>query len=346
MPFLSGSLQWNCLPKHSMRLLLVGVLMLTIPLPSCSNRRLEERQKLADQIEHSIKTEMLNVWYPRSVDTLYGGFLSTFTHNWKPTGNQNKMIVTQARHTWSNSKAAMLYPDDPMFRKSAEHGFTFLRDVMWDKEFGGFYQLVDRSGKPIEDMKTAYGNAFAIFGLSAYIMATADTGAMNLVKKAFSWLEKNSHDPVHKGYYQHLERNGSVIARPDTIESESELGYKDQNSSIHLLEAFTELYQVWPDPLVKERLTEMLSLVRDTIVDDKGALVLFFQPNWTPVSFRDSTVEVILKHHRLDHVSFGHDVETAYLMIEASQILGLKKDSRTHTIAKKMIDHSLGQGMG
>jgi cellobiose epimerase len=196
----------------------------------------------------------------------------------------------------------------------------------------------------MEGMKTAYGNAFAIFALSAYIMATADTGAMNLVKKTFAWLEKYSHDPLHKGYYQHLERNGSVVPRPDSIESNSDLGYKDQNSSIHLLEAFTELYQVWPDPLVKERLAEMLSLVRDTIVNDKGALVLFFQPDWTPVSFRDSSVDIILKQHGLDHVSFGHDVETAYLMIEASQILGLEKDSRTHTIAKKMIDHSLDKG--
>jgi len=88
----------------------------------------------------------------------------------------------------------------------------------------------------------------------------------------------------------------------------------------------------------------MLSLVRDTIVDDKGSLVLFLQPDWTPVSFRDSSVDVIMKHHNLDHVSFGHDVETAYLMLEASHILGLTNDVRTHEIAKKMIDHSLDKG--
>ncbi len=102
-------------------------------------------------------------------------------------------------------------------------------------------------------------------------------------------------------------------------------GYKDQNSSIHLLEALTELYAVWPDPLVRERLDEMLRLIRDVITTPKGNLVLFLQPDWTPVSFRDSSEAVVLKHRYVDHVSFGHDVETAYLMLEASHALGLKE---------------------
>src|SRR5690606_3623715 len=181
---------------------------------------------------------------------------------------------------------------------------------MWDKTYGGFYQTVDRSGKVLPDenaQKTAYGNAFAIYGLAAYVMASGDTAALSLAQKAFMWLEEHSHDPVHKGYYQHLHRNGTPVVRDETVPVDSDLGYKDQNSSIHLLEAFTELYQVWPDSLVGERLREMLYLIRDTITTDKGYLTLFFQPDWTPVSFRDSTYEFIIQHKKLDHVSFGHD---------------------------------------
>ena len=70
-----------------------------------------ERLKLAAEMEKSIKTELLNKWYPRSVDTLYGGFLTTFTYDFQPTGPQDKMIVTQARHVWSNAIASGLYPD-------------------------------------------------------------------------------------------------------------------------------------------------------------------------------------------------------------------------------------------
>jgi mannobiose 2-epimerase len=298
-------------------------------------------------MDRSIKTELLNKWYPQSTDSLYGGFLSTYTYDFKPTGPQDKFIVTQARHIWTTAKAAQLYPGVAYYLNCSKHGYYFLRDVMWDKTYGGFYNLVDRKGNDKSNPKApkdAYGNAFAIYALSAYYKASGDTGSLSFVKKAFLWLENHSHDPAYKGYYQHLKRDGTPVIRDETIPSNSDMGYKDQNSSIHLLEAFTELYGVWPDELVRQRLQEMLYLIRDKITTKKGYLTLFFKPDWTPVSFRDSSESSILKHKNLDHVSFGHDVETAFLMLEASHALGLKNDAETMTIGKKMVDHALRNG--
>jgi mannobiose 2-epimerase len=306
-----------------------------------------ERLQLANAMEKSITTELLNKWYPQCVDSQYGGFISTYTFDFKPTGPQDKFIVTQARHTWTTAKASEAYPNVAYYIKSTAHGFHFLRDVMWDKTYGGFYNLVDRQGRVKSNAKApkeAYGNAFAIYALAAYYKASKDTGALNLAKNAFLWLEKGSHDPVYKGYYQHLNREGTPVQRGKTTPSTSDLGYKDQNSSIHLLEAFTELYEVWPDPLVRERLEEMLYLVRDKITTPKGNLTLFFTPDWKPISFRDSSEAVIRKHKHLDHVSFGHDVETAYLMLEASHALGIKNDTTTLAVGKRMVDHALQNG--
>jgi len=305
---------------------------------------LEERKRIANEIERSIQTELLNKWYPQCIDSMYGGFITTFTFDFKPSGAQDKFIVTQSRHTWSTAKAAELYPTVPYYLQGSQHGFQFLRDVMWDETYGGFYSLVDRKGAVKSDRKEAYGNSFGIFALSAYYHASKDTAALNLVKKAFLWMEKHSHDPKYKGYFQHLNRDGSPIKRDAAVPSTSDLGYKDQNSSIHLLEALTELYGIWPDKQVKERLQEMLYLIRDKITTQKGYLTLFFKPDWTPVSFKDSSRESILQHRTLDHVSFGHDVETAFLMLEASHALGLKNDSKTMTVAKRMVDHALRNG--
>jgi mannobiose 2-epimerase len=306
-----------------------------------------ERLQIAAEMEKSIKTELLNKWYPQSVDSTYGGFLSTYTYDFKPTGPQDKFIVTQARHTWTTAKATQAYPDNKYFLDCSRHGYHFLRDVMWDKSYGGFYNLVDRQGNVKSNAKAqkeAYGNAFAIYALSAYYKASKDIGALTLAKDAFLWLEKHSHDPVAKGYFQHLERDGTPVIRDQLIPSDSDIGYKDQNSSIHLLEAFTELYTVWPDALVRQRLQEMLYLIRDRLTTKKGYLTLFFKRDWTPVSFRDSSEASILKHKNLDHVSFGHDVETAYLMLEASHALGLKNDAETMTVGKRMVDHALTNG--
>jgi cellobiose epimerase len=308
---------------------------------------INERRQIAIAMEQSLKHDLLDIYYPRSLDTVYGGFLSTFTYDFKPTGSQEKMIVTQSRHTWTNSKAALRYPEKSYYRRDATAGFHFLADVMWDKQYGGFYTLVSRKGEiPSGDPanKDAYGNAFAIYALAAYYQLTRDTSALALAKKTFYWLESHSHDPLYKGYFQHMKRDGEPIRRAMNTPVTAETGYKDQNSSIHLLEALTELYEVWKDPLVRERLQEMLFLIRDTIITSRGNLTLFFKWDWTPVSIKDSSRDYILHHHNLDYVSFGHDVETAYLMLESSKALGFKNDSITLMTGKKLVDHALKNG--
>lgn len=312
---------------------------------ACNSPEKSEKEILADQMEKHLKTEVLDKWYPQSIDTADGGFLSDFSYDFKPGEKQDKMIVTQARHTWTNAKAAIRYPEISYFKDGAKHGFEFLRNRLWDKEKGGFYWLVDKQGNVKDDStKTAYGNAFGIFGLAAYYEQSGDPEGLELAKKAFYWLDSNAHDPKYEGYFQHLERSGKPQIRPLETPTTSNFGYKDQNSSIHILEAFTELYQVWPDPVLRARLEEMLLLIRDQIVTEKGYLTLFLYPDWSPVTFADSSEAAIEAHHLLDHVSFGHDVETAFLMLEASHVLGLKNDSITHRIAKKMVDHALDKG--
>ena len=310
---------------------------------SISFAQITNKDSIEQQMKYAAKEELIDKYYPRDIDTLYGGYLSTFSFDFQPVGNQDKMIVTQARHTWSTAKAAMFYKDTSYVSMS-RHGFYFLRDKMWDKEYGGFYNLVTRQGEPKTLIKQAYGNGFGIYALAAYYECSGDTAALNLAKKEFMWLEKHSHDPRYKGYYQYLQRDGTPILRTSNILSTDDLGYKDQNSSIHLLEAFTELYHVWPDPLVRERLQEMLLLIRDKIVTPKGYLQLYFTPEWKPISYRDSSEAVIKKNHYIDHVSFGHDVETAYLMLEASEALGNKNDAVTMAVGKRMVDHALKNG--
>ncbi|RYY30129.1 MAG: N-acylglucosamine 2-epimerase [Chitinophagaceae bacterium] len=311
--------------------------------PVCFAQTKQSFDTVLSQMKFSAKKELIDVYYPRNIDSLYGGYLSDFSYDFKPVGQQDKMIVTQARHVWTTSKATAFYKDTT-YLAMARHGYLFLRDKMWDKQFGGFYTLVNRKGEMISDKKEAYGNAFGLYALAAYYKTSRDPEVLNLAKKSFSWLEQNSHDPVSKGYFQHLERSGKPIRRRSDTPLSSDLGYKDQNSSIHLLEAFTELYAVWPDPLLKTRLQEMLLLIRDTMVHEKGYLQLFFTPDWKPVTNRDSGRAVILQRRSLDHVSFGHDVETAFLMMEATEILGNQHDQKTLAVGKKMVDHALKTG--
>src|SRR5207244_3863556 len=117
------------------------------------------------------------------------------------------------------------------YSQGARHGFAFLKNAMWDEEFGGFYWLVDRGGNVKGDSsKTAYGNAFAVYSLAAYYEATRDSAGLNLARKAFMWMERHSHDPIMTGYFQHLTRRGTPVVRTPDTPGTSDLGYKDQNS--------------------------------------------------------------------------------------------------------------------
>jgi mannobiose 2-epimerase len=325
------------------KVILSSILIIIFCCPVCVAQTKQSMDSVLAQMKFSAKKELLDVYYPKNIDTLYGGYLTDFSFEFIPAGKQDKMIVTQARHVWTTSKAALFYKDTS-YLGMARHGFGFLRDKMWDKQFGGFFTLVNRQGDMISERKDAYGNAFALFALAAYYKTSHDPKVLELARKTFTWLERNSHDPVYKGYYQHLQRSGKPIRRDTVTALSSDLGYKDQNSSIHLLEAFTELYSVWPDPLLKTRLQEMLVLIRDTMVHPKGYLQLFFTPDWKPVSNRDSTRDIVLRRRSLDHVSFGHDVETAYLMMEATEILKNHNDKKTAVIGKRMVDHALRNG--
>lgn len=306
-----------------------------------------ENQQLIDEMSQSLKKEILDIWYPTCIDTVEGGFLTNFSYDWKALDFQNKMIVTQARHVWTTSVVSKFYHDDT-YRQIAAHGFHFLKNKMWDSEYGGFITSYGETFPPVmHDEKLAYGNAFAIYALAAYYSASKDTTALSLAKKTFYWLEKYSHDPEYKGYLNILNRDGSWSSSRYSDRTPGLLsgaGLKDQNTSIHLMEAFTELYRVWPDSLLRERTIELLLLIRDRITNPAGYMTLFFERNWTPVSFRDSAETVRKMNRHFDNVSFGHDVETAYLMLETSHVLGLETGSRTLSVAKKMVDHALANG--
>lgn len=339
------TLKKNLTPLFS--ILFLSLLLVSFKIKNEGNKNYrEELETNRDSITTELKFQLnkiFELWYPLSIDTVYGGFYSDINYKWELSGKQNKMIVTQARHVWTNSNAAMYYPDKSKYLQIAEHGYKFLKNVMLDKDYGGFYNLVSRSGKPFKDngeiIKQAYGNAFAIYGLAAYYKATGDTSALNLAIQTFNWLDKHSYDPKYGGYFQFMHRDGTPF-----INGYRNVPPKDQNSSIHILECFTELYKVWPNPVLKERLKSLLFLIRDKMIYKQEYLQLFFNRDLTPVSYRDSSEAARKKNFELDHISFGHNVETAYLMMEACGVLGIKNYYKTLMVGKRMDDFALANG--
>jgi len=301
----------------------------------------EEYTSLADEVESHLMRDVARAWFPRCVDEQNGGFHANFSRDWTKQPGSGKFIVFQSRQTWISSQLAMHRPGlRAEFLRYARHGLKYLNEVMWDGEFGGFYWGLDNEGKPTDAFgsdKYLYGESFGMYAAAAAYQATGEAAGLDLAKRAFRWLEEHAHDGKHGGYFEIMTRQGKVIELPGPITPRSGkyaaggfyAGYKSMNSHIHMLEALSALYEVWKDGEVRERLEEVLRIVRDRVAVEPGCLNLFFTRDWRPVP---------------DHDSYGHDIETAFLLIEAAESLGEGIDGKTLGMARMLVDHALDWG--
>jgi mannobiose 2-epimerase len=296
--------------------------------------------KFAGETEAMLRRDVLAVWFPRSIDNQHGGFYSDFARDWQPTKSEGKFSVFQGRMTWIAAQIVMRRPDlKEQYLPIVQHGLDFLSNVLWDKQYGGFYWGLDDNGQITPfygDGKELYGISFGIYGAAAAYQATHDPKALELAQKAFRWIDEHAHDAKDGGYFEWLTREGKVVeADPDAVTLHAiplgsfPIGYKSMNTHIHLLESFTQLYEVWKDDTLRHRLEELLAVNRDKICVQPGVMNLYFTNDWRPIP---------------DHDSYGHDIETAYLMLEAEDVLGHGHSPRTERMAKQLVDHALANG--
>lgn len=341
-----------------------GLRILPVVLPGlflatgCRNRQSSEIASdpygylsMADTLEESLFTNIVNQWYPMNIDSVNGGYVSGFEYDWSRSDRQVKALVQQSRHLWATSFIYEAYPQKKEFLGYASHGFKFLSEVMWDSEYGGFYTYTLEDGTPQQGSlndKRIYGQAFALYGLSQYYRVCKDPLALELAEKQFNWMELHAHDPEYGGYFEMLSRDGTpvhLIAGSGQGEAAPILaGMKDYNSSIHVMEAITELYRIWPDSMVRKRLEEMFLLIRDTFIHPDGYLQLYFMPDWTLITDERMREAGVYDEYMNEHITYGHDVETAYLLLETAHVLGREEDMRTLQVAKGLVDHSLESG--
>jgi cellobiose epimerase len=296
------------------------------------------RTALADELDAYLLRHVLAPRYPASVDRERGGFHAHFAPDWTRQPDRRRFLVYQARMTWTAAAVALARP---ALREEhlayARHGVAFLRERMWDDANGGFHAsvLLDGTPDPGEPVKAVYGQAFAVYALAVAHRATGDPAALDLARRAQRWVEERHRDPGRPCYRGGVGRDGSPLPfDPDEVAPSLDAvgtpsGYHDMNAHIHLLEAWSELLREWPDPALREATRRLFELVRDRFVAEPGNLHLLLDPRGRPVP---------------GPVSFGHDVETAFLLLEAAEALGVPEDARARRAARRLVDHALAWG--
>ncbi len=308
-------------------LFLLGVLALLAPALSHAQPR-TQTERLAREVEADLTGGILPFWLEHTVDPA-GGFYGTVRNDGSAVPDADKGAVLNARILWTFSRAFRTYGLES-YRAAADRAAAYFKQHFIDSRFGGVYWTLDVEGVPKDVTKQTYAAAFGIYGLAEHFRATGDLSSLEAAQGLFRSLQERNRDRARGGYLEVLARDGS---RTDTKGIDGHAGAtKTMNTHIHLLEGFTNLYLAWPDPEVKQALVELLGILQTRLYDAQTHhLVLYCDDDWRPMDPVDS---------------FGHDIETSWLMCEAAEAVGepqLLESVRRQAV--DMVDTALAEGL-
>jgi mannobiose 2-epimerase len=293
----------------------------------------KSRADYAQELKTQLAEKILPYWYDTAIDHKNGGYLLSDDAARKAPPTVEKQLVTQTRMIWGFSHAHIKgFSDDTRnYLKAAEQGYHFLQQHFLDKENGGYYWTTDLAGKPLDERKILYGESFAMYGLVEYYRASGDKQALAQALDLYHVLQKHSHDSTNGGWVEHFEPDWRPILDPKAQVIVELGGAKSANTHLHLMEALTELFAATQDREVRQSLEEALKINRTWFYPaDPSKSSFHRQPDWQLVTAPSSA-----------GLSYGHNVEFAWLMIHAEDVLG---DSRSWAQFDAHLQHALKYG--
>jgi mannobiose 2-epimerase len=286
-----------------------------------------------NRMEKILTKNIMPFWYHATIDYVNGGYNLNHDVNSKPLGDGPKMIVSQARMVWYFSKLHSSGWAGKEALQAAEHGFRFLHDKMWDTKNGGFFWEVDPQGRVQQPFKHAYGQSYALYALSEYVITSGNVEALNNARQLFNILEQHAYDKMYGGYREVFSQDWSTPKMDMKTEVTPSMNFKTMNTHLHLLEAFTTYYEATKDPLAKQRLIELISILSNTVVRMKvGACTDLHNRDWSPMHGPE-----------LDRISYGHNLEAIWLLAETCKTLEVPANVLTNYF-RTMYDYCIEFG--
>lgn len=257
-------------------------------------------------LETHLTEEILPFWVKYAPDPEYGGFRGRIANDLTIDPHAPKGLVLNARILWTFAKAARTYPNRT-YAALAQRAYDYLIQNFIDRDHGGFYWMVDYLGRPLNRHKLTYGQSFALYGLTEYARTTGDPEALQAAIDIFQTIEAQCRDSANDGYFDMFEEDW----RPSPVQRLSDDdpdAAKTMNTHLHLIEAYANLLRCQNNPNVRERLRHLVELyLRRIVTGDGQHLLTHFTPDWRPM---------------FDHISFGHEIESSWLLTEAAELLG------------------------
>ena len=302
-------------------------------------------EEYLEKTESYLNEKLIPFWAQRAVEPKFGGFQTNYDRNGNRTEVTEKSFLSQCRSVFTISHAMRLGFDWPNGKESIKQGIEFLSKYFLDKENDGYYWIVEEDGKPIDENKIIYGHSFLIYGLSEYALLTGDKFAKDEAIRIFDMLQTKVTDKVDGGYHEHFDRFFNLKQSRGDIKS-----HKSLDVHMHLMEAFTTLYELTGAEDHRQALIDVIDLIFDKMVDPKtGTGISMFTNDWKPIA--NVELDTVWGRDRFDEdgkdtdiTSYGHNIELAWLYLHAQDVLGIPREKSLNKVIP-IYEHTFKYGV-
>ncbi len=290
-----------------------------------------ELTEFSRRVRAELFENILPFWCGPALDREQGGWMAWLSNDLKPDRAQPKGLIVNTRILWAFSAVHRARPET-VYRQMADRAYDFVMNRFWDAQQGGAFWRLDDTGRVLDDSKKIYGQAFFIYALSEYHRAFGAPAALARAIELFDLIDRHAHDARFGGYLEVRRRDWSEAGAEARLSDKDMNEKKSMNNHLHVLEACTNLYRVWKEPRLEQRLRELIGLFADRILDGRTHhFNHFFNEPW----------EV-----RSDSYTFGHDIEGSWLLCEAAEVLGdAALIERVWALALRMAEVALKEGI-
>jgi len=262
-----------------------------------------DKISFAKELREHLETKILPFWKGLK-DNEFGGFYGLLDINLKLDKKAVKGCILNSRILWFFSNAYLEGFGDNVLLY-ADHAFDFLKGFCVDKQNGGLYWSLSYDGKPDDTIKHTYNQAFAVYALSSYYDATKNEEALKLAYQIYNIIEDKCKDDI--GYLEAFTDDWKP-ANNDKLSENGIIAEKTMNTHLHVFEAYTELYRVTKDENIAANLHSIMDMFSQKIYNPKlHRQEVFFDKEF---------------HSIIDLHSYGHDIETCWLIDRGAKILG------------------------
>lgn len=236
-----------------------------------------------NKVKALLDENILRFWIERMTDNDNGGYYGRIDGHGNVVADAPKGAILNARILWAFSAAYRVLGNKD-YLTAATRAKNYLLAHFVDKEYGGVYWSLDCKGAPLDTKKQTYAIGFAIYGLSEYARATGDAEALDMARSLFRNIEEHAFDAGNNGYVEALSCDWQPIADMRLSEKD-ENGSRTMNTHLHIIEPYTNLYRVWKDETLKERLENLLYIFTEKLLNKETChLDLFFDDRYGTAS--------------------------------------------------------------